>query len=300
MNLFPTWLKYPIARFCTIPIKATYSKCSKHLLPVFKDLVYNKESSSSDLFSSWLVSNSESYPPTSPERTPDFLSRRIMALNFAAIHTSTLTACNLFLDVFSQPTTVSFLRDEAVASAAHWKGTWNRARLNQMVQLDSAMRESLRLWGVVSKAMTRKVMHPDGLTLPNRQHLPCGATVCVSGWGMHHDESIYPKPFEFVPDRFLRASLQVEQLAGGVQAAAAETDQTFATWGIGKHACPGRFFAVDLIKIIMMHVLLHYEVKPLVKRPENVWIEYNVIPSPAVTLSIKRINTSASPGKTCS
>lgn len=290
INLFPTWLKRPVAAACTIPIKTAYAKCSKHLLPIFSDLVRSKSSRSSSLFSSWLVSNSESYPISSPERTPDFLSRRIMALNFAAIHTSTLTTCNLLLDVFSQPTTALFLRDEAVANDAHWKGTWNRARLNQVVQLDSAMRESLRLWGLVAKAMSRKVMHPDGLTLPNGQHLPRGTTVCVSGWGLHHDESVYPRPFEFVPGRFLRASSSQmdEKLAGGVQTAAAETDQNFATWGIGKHACPGRFFAVDLIKIIMMHVLLDYEVKPLMKRPENVWIEYNVIPSPMATLSVRR------------
>jgi cytochrome P450 len=101
---------------------------------------------------------------------------------------------------------------------------------------------------------------------------------------------VYPRPFEFVPGRFLRASSSQaeEKLAGGVQTAAAETAQNFATWGIGKHACPGHFFAVDIIKIILMHVLLVYELKALPKRPENVWIEYNVIPPPVATLSVRR------------
>ncbi|RYP77946.1 hypothetical protein DL771_000805 [Monosporascus sp. 5C6A] len=301
MNLFPSWLRRPIGVVFTIPIRIAYSHCSKHLLPVFSDLMCSKVSTSPHLFSSWLVSNSATYPLSSPERTPDFLSRRIMALNFAAIHTTTLTTCNLLLDIFSHSATVSLLRDESLASSARWNKTWNHTRLNQMMRLDSALRESLRLWGLVAKAMSRKVMHPDGITLPSGQHLPQGVTVCVSGWGLHHDEGVYPQPFEFVHDRFMRSSSEVgKKTTDTGQAAAAETDRHFAAWGIGKHACPGRFFAVDLTKIILTHVLVDYEVEVLGERPENVWIEYNVIPPPGATLSIRRRKASISSAETAS
>lgn len=218
-----------------------------------------------------------------------------MALNFAAIHTSTLTTCNLLLDIVSQPSRESLLRGESLAISDQWDKTWNRARLNQMLQLDSALRESLRLWGLVAKAMSRKIMHPDGIILPNGQHLPQGTTLCISGWGLHHDESVYPSPSDFTPERFLRLPNKVvgDEMPAAGQAAAAEADQHFAAWGIGKHACPGRFFAVDLIKIIITHVLVDYEVKPLRERPENVWIEYNVIPPPTATLSIRRRKASS-------
>lgn len=73
-----------------------------------------------------------------------------------------------------------------------------------------------------------------------------------------------------------------------IATAAAETDINFAAWGIGRHACPGRFFAVDLIKVVLNYVLMNYEVQPLEERPENIWIEYNVIPSPPAKLSVKR------------
>lgn len=159
-----------------------------------------------------------------------------------------------------------------------------------MIRLDSALRESMRLWGLVAKAMSRKVMHPDGVILPSGQHLPSGVTVCVSGWGLHHDEGVYPRSFEFAHDRFMRfTSAETERkttITG--QAAAAETDGHFASWGIGKHACPGRFFAVDLVKIILTHVLINYEILPLEERPQNMWIEYNVIPPPTAVLSVRR------------
>lgn len=213
-----------------------------------------------------------------------------MALNFAAIHTSTLTTSNLLLDIFSHPSIESHLRDEVLASVVRWGNTWNRTRLNQMTRLDGALRESQRRWGLVAKALSRKVMHPDGITLPNGQHLPQGITVCFSGWGLHHDAAVYPRPFEFVPERFVPTySPAVEpKAAKSRQAVAAETDQQYLAWGVGKHACPGRFFAVDFSKIITLRILVDYEIMAVEKRPENVWVEYNVIPPPNATLVIRR------------
>lgn len=291
MNLFPSWFKRPLGTIFTIPVRMSYSKCAKHLLPLFSDLVRSEASSTPNLFSSWLVSNSAKYPSSSPERTPDFLSRRIMALNFAAIHTSTLTTCNLLLDIASRPSAVTLLRDEALVSSTRWGETWNRGRLNQMSRLDSAFRESSRLWGLVAKAMSRKVIHASGTILPTGQRLSQGATVCVSGWGLHHDESVYPRPFEFVHDRFMTA---FEEGAENTGKTAAETDVQYAAWSIGKHACPGRFFAIDLIKIILTHVLMDYDVQLAGDRPENVWVEYNVIPPPGATMSVRRRKETAS------
>ncbi|XXH00040.1 hypothetical protein Hte_006381 [Hypoxylon texense] len=180
INLFPSWLKRPVGAVFTIPIQIAYAHCAIHLVPMFSDLIRSKAPKSLHLFSSWLVSNSENYPLSSPERTPDFLSRRIMAVNFAAIHTSTYTACNLLLDIFSHSPVDSLLHSECLANSTRWDKTWNRARLNQMFRLDSALRESLRLWGVVAKAMSRKVIHPDGIILPNGQRLPQGATIAAN------------------------------------------------------------------------------------------------------------------------
>lgn len=312
LNLFPKFLKRAAGVGLTIPIRIFYSQCSKHLRPIFEELTrtqsagINECTSSARLFSSWLVSNSAKLPIDSLERTPDYLCRRIMALNFAAIHTSTLTTCNLILDVFSNTKNAknncaTSLLDECLASSNRWKTTWNRARLNQMLRLDSALRESLRLWGITAKALSRKVIAPRGAMLPNGQWVPQGLIICISGWGLHHDERMYPQPLTFVPDRFMRSlddtehsaqvtrsTLTPEKKIKNTGTAAAETDDHFATWGIGKHACLGRFFAVDLIKIILTYILINYEVEASAERPENLWIEYNVIPPPSATLPVRR------------
>lgn len=332
ISSLPRWLRGNVGVAFTAPIRMVYSRCSKHLLPLFRDLVAggsdatetpSSSSSRQHLFSTWLVDNSKKLSDDSPERTPDYLSRRIMALNFAAIHTSTLTTVNLLLDLFSTSSSqtapappyspealsatkemIRLLRDEALHTRARWGGddddptAWSRARLNQMPRLDSALRESMRRWGLVPKALSRKVMPASqGISLPDgRGHLPPGTIVCVSGWGLHHDEALYTRPFEFVWDRFLGGSSyssageEAEEVdeARATAAAAAETDRQFAAWGIGKHACPGRFFAVDLIKIIVAKILTDYEVQLGNERPENIWIEYNVVPPPSATLVVRR------------
>jgi cytochrome P450 len=39
-------------------------------------------------------------------------------------------------------------------------------------------------------------------------------------------------------------------------------DLNFVSFGTGRHACPGRFFAVYEIKALVAHVLMTYDVKP--------------------------------------
>ena len=147
----------------------------------------------------------------------------------------------------------------------------------------------MRLWGLVPKGMSRKVMKPGGVNLPDGRRLSQGTTVCISGWGLHHDKDIFPRPSEFVHDRFMRVDdEEMEKKISYAAYAAAGTNEHFVVWGIGKHACPGRFFAVSLIKTILAHILVDYEVKFLRERPGNVWIEFNVIPPPSATISIRR------------
>lgn len=308
LNLVPRrFLRNLAGKLVQLPIATAYARCAQHLLPLFEDLVSRHSKGQKlrpHLFASWLVTSAATrFPPSSPERTPDFLGRRLMALNFATIHTSTLTACNLLLDVFSgSPAVSGALRDEALAFAAEWgPAECRRERLNGMRRLDSALRESMRLWGVAPRTLRRRVMRPGGVALPNGGdgiRLAEGTTVCISGWGLHHDERLYSRAFDYVHDRFMRkAEVQGkgepeegEKVVkpGCAAAAAVETDEHFSAWGIGKHACPGRFFAVDFVKMIMAHVLVDYEVEVLAKRPDNLWIEYNIIPSPGASLSVRR------------
>lgn len=40
-----------------------------------------------------------------------------------------------------------------------------------------------------------------------------------------------------------------------------DADVAFPIWGLGKHACPGRHYASFLLKLVLAHVLLRYEIR---------------------------------------
>lgn len=65
-------------------------------------------------------------------------------------------------------------------------------------------------------------------------------------------------------------------------------------FGYGRHACPGRFFAANEIKLICAQILLNYDLK----LPEGVSGRYanlhsglTVSPDPTKTIKIRRATT---------
>ena len=74
--------------------------------------------------------------------------------------------------------------------------------------------------------------------------------------GRFLDPTIYPEPLKFDMERFLHMRSQPGQ----------ENTWQFVTtspehmlFGHGEHACPGRFFASNEIKIALCHLLLKYD-----------------------------------------
>jgi len=126
-------------------------------------------------------------------------------MGFAAIQSSVITATNLLLDLAASPLTPSYfatIRDEVKTELGLAGGVWTQQNLSRMVSLDSGLRESMRLWGFVSRGVLKEVVAKDGVTTPSGLHLPKGVKVGVHQYPIHHDEDIYPNPFTFVPTRF--------------------------------------------------------------------------------------------------
>jgi cytochrome P450 len=70
------------------------------------------------------------------------------------------------------------------------------------------------------------------------------------------DPDIYPNPDVFDPYRF--ANLRE---AGDKSASLVSTSVEHMGFGLGPHACPGRFFVATEIKIILCHMLLKYDLR---------------------------------------
>ncbi|KAJ7032490.1 cytochrome P450 [Mycena alexandri] len=79
-------------------------------------------------------------------------------------------------------------------------------------------------------------------------YIPKGATVISNIWAMTRDESIYPEPDRFNPDRFFTAE-------GGLN-----DDDTILTFGFGRRICPGRHTAEATVWSTIVSVLATFDI----------------------------------------
>jgi cytochrome P450 len=70
------------------------------------------------------------------------------------------------------------------------------------------------------------------------------------------NSEIYPEPDKFDAWRFIKAQATPSQGNAWSMVSVSPDQMSF---GIGKHACPGRFFAVNEVKIVLCHMLLKYD-----------------------------------------
>jgi cytochrome P450 len=102
------------------------------------------------------------------------------------------------------------------------------------------------------------------------------------------DPELYLDPLEFNPLRFF----DIRQKQGeSDKHQFASNSSTNPAWGIGKYACPGRFWAGAQIKLLLMVLLLEYDIAFPVgqtKKPGRVAIGGSFKTSVTQTCVLKR------------
>lgn len=111
--------------------------------------------------------------------------------------------------------------------------------------------------------------------------MPSGVFLEVPAAGIAFDHEIFEDPHTFDALRFYKLRQSKGKESSGAKVAEVVASSQFVgvgatslTFGYGRHACPGRFFAVNEIKMIMAVALLEYEVKNpdgITGRYENKW-----------------------------
>jgi len=123
--------------------------------------------------------------------------------------------------------------------------------------------------------MSRIVREP--FTFSDGTYLPKGTCVAVPIAAFQLDKSIYPDPTSFLPFRFVDKAKK-ESTGRKVDMTATSTD--FLSFGHGRHACPGRFFAAAELKLMLALVVMRYDVKLEGPHPEPLWDVTVCVPNP--------------------
>jgi len=129
----------------------------------------------------------------------------------------------------------------------------------------------------------------ESLTLSDGTHIPKGATLGVPTLYMD-DPNIYTDPLKFDGYRFLNLSNEATGPGAATKYQFVGTSNEHIIFGHGRHACPGRFFANNEIKILLIYLLQNYEFKFIdgsLNRPRPMEIGADLVPNPATKIMIR-------------
>ncbi|GBC31038.2 uncharacterized protein OCT59_016124 [Rhizophagus irregularis] len=177
------------------------------------------------------------------------LADKMLLFLFASIHTTSNGCANAFMDLASHPQYIQELYEEQleVHKEADENGVLPFEALDNMKKLDSFIRESLRLAGHIL-ALDHSVL--KDYTFSNGLQLPKDHIVKIYVDDIYQDELLQgPSPKSFEPFRHLDINVPASKIG-----------KNFMLFGGGKHACPGRHFAINEIKFFMHNIILKYNI----------------------------------------
>ncbi|KIM39012.1 hypothetical protein M413DRAFT_12344 [Hebeloma cylindrosporum] len=291
LRIVPHFLR-PLANklFSNVPKRTR--ECLKLLAPAIaarrkqREASDDKDERPMDLLT-WLMDEAKD-----KEATDWYLTSRMLAINFAAIHSSSMTFTHALYYLATFPEYMKPLREE-VEEIIQREG-WTKEGIDQMHKIDSFIKEAQRLHPIAMRKITSYIecshkanyfsvamprVAVNDHTFSDGTTVPRGTTVSIAIDSIHLNEKIYADPLKFDPFRFVKLQ---EQDDTGRRYDMVTTGVDSLTFGHGRHACPGRHFAATELKLILAHLVMNYDVK-LEKegvRPADTWIMSACIPDP--------------------
>ncbi|KAF3001030.1 hypothetical protein E8E14_005804 [Neopestalotiopsis sp. 37M] len=258
LQFFPTWAR-PIAKYMVSELRQIdrdVARAQELLKPIIDERLQDEEldpcGERPDDFVQWLLDAL----PQDQKRDYHMQAKLHLILCAAAIHTTSNLATDCIYDLATHPENQSVLRDEAQEVLVDGDGWTRKESMAKLKKTDSFIKESQRLAGNVT-SFIRKVVKP--IDLSDGTHLPPGTNLLAPQIGFSHDERYFPNPEAFDGLRFWKMRNQSEEAANRWQFSS--IGDYNINFGLGKHACPGRFFAGNEIKVILAHLVTKYDIK---------------------------------------
>lgn len=192
-----------------------------------------------------------------------WIVRQQLTLTFAAIDTTGNAVTNIIYDLAAMPEYVPILREEVSTELAKNGGVWDGQLTKALKKTDSFMKESQRHHPVAWCTFMRKIL--KAVTLKDGTYLPAGSIVHGNTHMVSNDSDVHNGEDFTTFDglRYYKMSTskgaQTGQPAGAYQFVS--TSLGSLMFGYGKHACPGRFFAANEIKVLLTKLLMRFDFK---------------------------------------
>ena len=271
LQFFPKWAR-PVAQYLIsdlYEIPRMVGKVQALLTPVAEERLRNAEllgyeDEKPDDFIQWFLDAL----PEQQKRRFDIQAHLQLILGAASIHTTSNLVTDCVYDLAMHQDLQDELRQEAeeVLGGENNDNWFGNDSLTRLWKMDSFMRESQRMNGNVT-SFIRKVMRP--IDLSDGTHLPAGTSLLTPLAGISRDERFYSNPNSFDGLRFWRLRQRSPVPDGSSKGMSDDAGRwqftsvgdAHVNFGLGRHACPGRFFAAVEAKMILAYLLLRYDIR---------------------------------------
>ncbi|KAG6009125.1 hypothetical protein E4U21_003194 [Claviceps maximensis] len=184
-----------------------------------------------------------------------------LILSAAAIFTTTDLLSQTVGDLAVHQDFIEPLREEVVRHLV--EDGWKKTTLYNMKLLDSCIKESQRMKPMSLLSMGRLVK--TDVTLSDGTFIPKNSLTLVSSERMR-DPTVYANPSQWDGARFFNKRKEPGQEQSSQLVS---TGPDHLAFGHGQHACPGRFFASNEIKMALAHLLLKYDFRLHDRKPQT-------------------------------
>ncbi|POS84715.1 hypothetical protein EPUL_005297, partial [Erysiphe pulchra] len=205
---------------------------------------------------------------TDERKDPKKLANQLLSLSFAAIHTTTNTFVHAIIDLATHRQYIPILIDE-INKVIIEDGydisddgvlRMRKSSMPKLAKLDSFLKESQRVNPLGLISHTRQIL--TDVTISSGHTIPKGTNVAIPAWYIHNNSDALFSPGitkslnEFDGLRFYNLR---QQPGNEHRHQFVSTSLDSLAFGHGNHACPGRFFAGNEIKVIMIELLRNWD-----------------------------------------
>nr|AMM63168.1 AniF2 [Aspergillus nidulans NRRL 8112] len=305
IRLLPRWLRPVVAPAVTVWYRRDLAICREICVPVIRRRVQQTIEKRKDVDCTWeapvdvlqWLIEAALQRNDAAELDPLLLTQRLLMLNFVSIETTSMAIAHAIADLYGSPDAESFvagLQEECERVLPH-EELWTKAQLDKLVCIDSTIRESMRVSDFSHIQLPRLVANPHGVDFQTigspPLHVPPGIRLCVPAHSIHRDASFHPDPltynaFRFVIEPGVGAGDAAE--SAPKRASLATTTGSFLVFGHGRHACPGRFFAAHLMKLMLAYLVRHYDVARLTQPVDKQALVGTAKPDANLRLTVRR------------
>lgn len=224
----------------------------------------------------------------SKDATPQLIKGIVGSTAAGATYSTAALIVGVVADLVNYPHYFAEIHEEMRNKHEEVEGQWDVEAYSALEKLDSAMKETVRLapgtYLMYSRVVLNDYILSDGLRLRK------GQFICISGYSRGMDPHLFPNPKEYDALRAYNQSLQDHRARPFSNALADDY-----RWGAGRWACPGRYLATLMAKVILVKLLTEYKFQFVDgTRPPNALVHEFVFFHPDTELLMRRRKSSPS------